>query len=31
MDYFIWWAGLISVALTLTYVELSVIDWWRSR
>ena len=31
MDYIVWWTGLITVALTLTYVEIRVWEWWEKR
>jgi hypothetical protein len=31
MNYFIWWIGLITVALALTYVEFQLVDWWSNR
>jgi len=31
MDYIIWWTGLITVALTLTYVEITLIELWMNR
>ena len=31
MDYIVWWTGLITVALALTYVEVRVWEWWKKR
>ena len=31
MDYVVWWTGLISVALVMTYVEIRVWEWWEKR
>ena len=31
MDYIIWWTGLITVALTLTYIEITIAEWWTNR
>ena len=31
MDYIVWWTGLITVALALTYVEIRVWEWWEKR
>ncbi len=31
MDYIVWWTGLITVALALTYVEIRVWEWLEKR
>ena len=31
MDYIIWWTGLITVALVLTYVEITLLELWMNR
>ena len=31
MDYVVWWTGLISVALVMTYVEIRVWEWWEKK